>query len=124
MPYLPKRAKNRAKEPWGKSTNQTFYNSKVWRTLRKKYISQYPLCAAHEAADLIVPATVVDHVIPMSAGGAKLSTRNLQSLCAECHNRKSAMEQHLVIELIMSFEGAMPTQFGREKVINELNRFI
>lgn len=40
----------------------------------------------------LTPATVVDHVRPLKQGGAALDFRNLQSLCAACHGRKSIEE--------------------------------
>lgn len=124
MPYLPKRTKNRAKEPWGKSTNQAFYNSTQWRTLRVKFIQQNPLCVVHDAVNQIVPATVVDHCIPITQGGATLSVSNLQSLCADCHNRKSAIEPHLVVEKASTAFGYIPTDAGKKYIIDQLTRFI
>jgi 5-methylcytosine-specific restriction enzyme A len=35
---------------------------------------------------------VVDHIIPLHLGGAE-SDENRQSLCVECHDAKSAMEE-------------------------------
>jgi len=38
-----------------------------------------------------VPANHIDHIIPISRGGAPLDLANLQSLCLSCHNRKTNM---------------------------------
>jgi 5-methylcytosine-specific restriction enzyme A len=123
MPTLPKR--QRKKEPWGRSTNQVFYNSSVWRRLRLYHIRNNPLCAAHNAIDEIVAAAIVDHVIPISSGGAKLSPKNLQSLCESCHNKKSAMERHLEVEKILLIDGGyVPTDAGKKYVIDQVIRYI
>jgi 5-methylcytosine-specific restriction endonuclease McrA len=37
----------------------------------------------------IAPAVMVDHIQPLSAGGARLDVGNLQSLCARCHALKT-----------------------------------
>lgn len=85
---------------------------------------QYPLCAVHDALGLVVEASVVDHIIPIAAGGAKLSPRNLQSLCAQCHNRKSAIEKQVVVEKIVTIEGLLPTDEGKRQIIQQLIQFI
>ena len=93
MPNIPKGKR----KPWiakRKSTfkgndgpDAAFYNSRTWRTLRKYVLMGEPLCR-----DCGKPATVVDHIRPISDGGARLDIENLQPLCFKCHNRKSARE--------------------------------
>ena len=39
-----------------------------------------------------MPANVVDHIKPITEGGAELNVNNLQSLCTMHHNQKSARE--------------------------------
>lgn len=51
-----------------------------------------PLCVRCQSAGFIVSATLVDHVIPISKGGAPLERGNLQSLCKPCHARKTSVE--------------------------------
>ena len=41
---------------------------------------------------LTVAATEVDHVVPRWKGGRVFDKANLQSLCRDCHKRKSATE--------------------------------
>ena len=72
--------------------NSSFYNSWPWRKKRKKFIEANPLCVTCEANGLVVRATVVDHKLPINAGGAPLDDDNLQGMCTTCHNRKSAGE--------------------------------
>jgi 5-methylcytosine-specific restriction endonuclease McrA len=37
-------------------------------------------------------ATIVDHIVPIRQGGARLDINNLQSLCHSCHTIKSNEE--------------------------------
>lgn len=56
------------------------------------YLVRNPLCAECDKAGEVVAATLVDHVIPLSQGGADHES-NYQGLCATCHNRKTAKER-------------------------------
>ena len=58
-----------------------------WREFRAWYLPRHPRCRRCGAT-----ATVVDHKIPLRAGGARLDPRNAQSLCAPCHARKTVAE--------------------------------
>lgn len=65
-----------------------FYNSKEWRMLRDYIMSinQY-LCIQCT----LVPADVVDHIIPVTVDWSKrLDHNNCQPLCHDCHNKKTA----------------------------------
>jgi 5-methylcytosine-specific restriction protein A len=74
-----------------------------WRRLRIMQLSRYPLCQLCEAQGITVAASVADHRLGHgrvpgygSAGGDWRSRfwdlALLQSLCATCHNEKSARE--------------------------------
>jgi len=71
------------------SASRRGYGS-TWRRLRKLvlardcYLCQLCLQPAGKSAH-------VDHIVPRSRGG-KDSLDNLQTLCACCHNRKTARE--------------------------------
>lgn len=58
-----------------------------WAEFARNYLCENPACARCPRA-----AQVVDHVVPLSKGGAKFAAANLQPLCARCHNRKTATE--------------------------------
>ena len=62
----------------------------AWRKARKAWIIRHPLCAICGQ-----PATDVDHIIP-HRGNRELfwDSSNWQSLCHECHSRKSYGERH------------------------------
>ena len=74
-------------EKRNKSTDR-FYHSARWKEAREKQLTLYPLCAVCQHQ-----ATVVDHIIEIKDGGSRLSPDNLQSLCASCHNIKTAQEK-------------------------------
>jgi len=57
-----------------------------WRALRAAYLRHHPTCARCGRA-----ATMVDHRIPLRAGGARLDVSNLRALCWSCHRRLTAL---------------------------------
>jgi len=63
-----------------------------WQRYRAWYLAQHPLCEHCKARGRVVAASVADHVIPLSAGGAHCTESNTQALCAGCHNRKTATD--------------------------------
>lgn len=69
-----------------------FYKSAAWQQCRAAYLRAHPVCVACQARGRTVAAVVVDHVVPIKDGGARLDWANLQSLCTSCHNRKTATE--------------------------------
>lgn len=74
------------------SSNSNFYNSRTWRKFRATFLEKNPLCVECEAEGVVTVANVVDHIIPINAGGAELDESNMQSLCITHHNKKSARE--------------------------------
>lgn len=64
-----------------------------WHKLRNWYIARHPLCAHCDTRGITAPADMVDHIQPLSTGGARLDQRNLQSLCSPCHAAKTATDQ-------------------------------
>jgi 5-methylcytosine-specific restriction protein A len=64
-----------------------------WREARAAYLRRHPLCVSCQADGKLVPATVVDHVLP-HRGDQRLfwDVNNWQSLCHECHSRKTYSE--------------------------------
>lgn len=74
------------------TTAQRGYGGR-WQTLRKRFILQHPYCQECLKQGRLTEATDVDHIVP-HRGCAKLlfDEANLQSLCHECHSRKTAKE--------------------------------
>jgi 5-methylcytosine-specific restriction protein A len=65
------------------------YDTANWKRIAAWQFRRQPLC---EACADVVAATLVDHIIPIKAGGAMRDAANLQSLCRECHADKTACE--------------------------------
>jgi 5-methylcytosine-specific restriction enzyme A len=64
-----------------------------WRRARAAFLAQHPLCAACRALGRVVPATVVDHVVP-HRGNQRLFwyEGNWAPACKPCHDAKTARE--------------------------------
>ena len=58
----------------------------AWDRLSKYVRQQEPVCRRCRNA----VATLVDHVVPLRQGGARLDEANLQPLCVSCHAAKTA----------------------------------
>jgi 5-methylcytosine-specific restriction enzyme A len=79
-------SKNRPGDP--------FYSSTAWIRLRDWKRSDRPLCEECEASGVVEPMAHVDHVLPRrERPDLELDASNLRSLCARCHNRKTAKER-------------------------------
>jgi 5-methylcytosine-specific restriction enzyme A len=66
-----------------------FYSTGNWQAIRRRHLARQPLC---EGCSGVVPATEVDHIVPIKSGGAKRDPSNLQSLCRPCHQEKTRAE--------------------------------
>jgi 5-methylcytosine-specific restriction enzyme A len=64
-----------------------------WRRARRSYLARHPLCVRCLVQGRVVPATVVDHVVP-HRGGQRLfwDQANWAALCKRCHDGKTARE--------------------------------
>jgi len=62
-----------------------------WRKRRDRFLKRHPLCAICLSEGRTRQATCVDHVVPVTRGGAD-TPENWQALCASCHSRKTARE--------------------------------
>lgn len=83
----------RASEPEKKRPYQSIYSSSRWKRLRQVILSEHPLCVHCERLGLVTAATVIDHIIEISDGGAVWDRDNLQPLCRTCHQIKTGLEQ-------------------------------
>jgi 5-methylcytosine-specific restriction enzyme A len=71
------------------------YDLRVWRDRAQPMVlAAHPLCCMCLADGLITPATVVDHITPLTKRpDLGLEVANLQSLCKEHHDaRKHAID--------------------------------
>jgi 5-methylcytosine-specific restriction protein A len=64
-----------------------------WRRARAAFLAQHPLCAACRAQGRVMPATIVDHVVP-HRGDERLfwDETNWAPACKPCHDAKTARE--------------------------------
>ena len=70
-----------------KSAQERGYDS-GWTRLRAVYVRANPLCQIREKCNGD-PTEEVDHIIPISDGGARLDENNLQAACRRCHRWKT-----------------------------------
>ncbi len=63
-----------------------------WEKARKAFLRRNPLCAACMAEGKLIPATVVDHIVP-HRGDKRLfwDESNWQPLCKKHHDRKTGL---------------------------------
>jgi 5-methylcytosine-specific restriction protein A len=76
------------------SANKRGYGTE-WGTLRRMVLREEPLCrdiwGVHRKYRVVVPATEVDHIVPLEQGGTN-ERSNLQGLCHSCHSRKTVRD--------------------------------
>jgi 5-methylcytosine-specific restriction endonuclease McrA len=63
-------------------TNIEKIDGLVWRRLRLRVLAEEPICQVPGCG---WPSTSVDHIVPLSRGGAPLDRDNLQGMCQR-HN--------------------------------------
>lgn len=75
------------------SASQRGYGAR-WRRARLAYLNEHPLCAECATRWIVTGATLVDHIFPHRGIDSLFwDEENWQSLCARCHNSKTAREQ-------------------------------
>lgn len=67
-------------------------STRAYRAWRARYLARHPLCAGCAREGLTVAAVELDHVVPLVKGGALMDERNVQGLCRECHEAKTAAD--------------------------------
>lgn len=75
-----------------KKKTDSFYSTAQWQRFRAWYRTKHPFCEECLKHDQFVPMAIVDHIVEIKDGGAKLSEGNCQSLCRSCHQKKTAAE--------------------------------
>jgi 5-methylcytosine-specific restriction protein A len=60
-----------------------------WMAIREKVLRLTPHCVECYKSGKVNPATEIDHILPLFKGGAD-DLDNLQALCDDCHNTKTA----------------------------------
>ena len=68
--------------------SDSFYWTNRWKRKSEEYRAAHPLCVECERLGLVVPSTMVDHIIPYrERPDLGLVDSNLRALCWQCHNR-------------------------------------
>lgn len=77
------------------------YTTQRWQRLRRLKLQTNPVCeTCLKLYQRIEPATAVDHIVAIKAGGAPYPALNeLRSQCASCHNRKTRIVEQLGADL-------------------------
>lgn len=63
----------------------------AWPAIRKRFLTQHPLCEQCRREGRVTAAAEVHHILPLSQGGSHEET-NLMALCKPCHSRITATE--------------------------------
>lgn len=71
-----------------------FYLSVAWRRFRAWYLGKHLLCEQCEREGRLTTADMVDHIIELKDGGARLAEENAMALCWKCHGIKTAMTKN------------------------------
>lgn len=71
-----------------RGTRQARGYDQAWMMARMVILARDRICRICRRAE----STQVDHIVPLTRGGARLDPDNLQGLCAVCHSRKTATE--------------------------------
>lgn len=70
------------------------YDTQAWKRLRVWQLRNYPTCRPCHKSQRITAATIVDHIKPHRGDQALFfDPRNLQSICASCHNGAKQSEE-------------------------------
>ena len=110
MPEIPKKQPHRAYMPdpppahKRRISNTKFYKSQAWVKTSQLLRLNRPEC---EVSSEPTPGELVDHIIPINQGGAKMDWENLMVMCNEKHNKKSGMESHkpILVEWVLNKDG-------------------
>jgi 5-methylcytosine-specific restriction endonuclease McrA len=70
-------------------TTEHIYHSPRWRKLRAYVLQNKPVCVMCTRA-----AKFLDHITPISQGGAIWDEDNLQGLCIKCNASKTAKDRY------------------------------
>jgi 5-methylcytosine-specific restriction protein A len=80
------------RKAWAKPVEQQGRGGRPWRRKREAVLARDAgLCQPSRRHGLLVPATTVDHIVPLARGGSDDDT-NLQAISASVHAAKTAAE--------------------------------
>jgi len=83
--------------------------------MRERELAEQPLCVYCLAQGLVVAAEEIDHVVPVSKGGATHDPENRMPACRKCNNAKKAKTLTPgVLEAAQAAAATPPPQGGVE----------
>lgn len=71
------------------SKNHTFTGNSRYRKQREIILTENPICVVCNEN----PSEELDHIIPLDQSGDEDDESNLQAICKDCHEVKTAREQ-------------------------------
>jgi 5-methylcytosine-specific restriction protein A len=83
--HKPKPWRTRSKH-WGKGSTRKS------RAFRAEHLRRQPNCTWCAGQGVLTPGTQVDHITPLSQGGAEFDHANAQTLCDRHHDLKTRAE--------------------------------
>jgi len=96
-----------ASKPWAKrpdAADAHRLRGRKGQERRARWLSTHPLCAHCDMDGRVALGTIVDHVVPLSKGGAD-SESNLQSLCDACDRIKTAKDLGRTVKQRIGLDG-------------------
>lgn len=88
------------------TAHQRGYDAR-WQRVRLAVLIAEPLCRHCAEIGIATPANEVDHITPLSRGGERLATWNLQPLCHPCHARKTRRDMQFNCQSITDSRGGL-----------------
>lgn len=67
-----------------REVSKGIFKTKRWAMRRRQVISEQPMCAICETRVV----EEIDHIVPLSQGGAPYDRQNLRGLCRPCHRER------------------------------------
>lgn len=86
------------KQKRGQAAWKHLYKTVAWERLRSFVLSEEPFCRFCKAEGKLIPADVVDHIIPHKGDmGLFMDIDNLQSVCKSHHDSVKQKMEHGVL---------------------------
>jgi 5-methylcytosine-specific restriction protein A len=90
---------------WSKETRQSRGYGKEWQRIRLIALRRdHNLCQVCLKNGFVTRATQVDHIINKAKGGTD-NIENLQSICKECHDKKTIQEKGYTVKKAIGIDG-------------------
>lgn len=73
--------------------HEAFYDSRAWRRLSARVLAEEPICQGWPyGSGCGKPTTIVDHIVALQDGGARMERSNCRALDRACHGDKTQWE--------------------------------